>query len=224
MPEIYESDRDEVEKLQKWWAENGRTTTVGLVLGLGGVFGWTAWQTHQTNRAEAASALYAQVVHAAAADRFEDVQNRADTLLAEYAGTGYAVLTTLYLAKAALVDGRRDEAMAHLTWVLDNASEPEYRLIARLRLARLALDADDTDRAWQLLAEENVGTDPAALAYEANLADLRGDVLVAQGRPEEARQAYQSALDGFGEASPEGLRLRLKLDALGNFTIPPGDA
>ena len=74
-------------------------------------------------------------------DKFEDVRKHGDVLMTEFPDSGYAPLTALYLAKAALADKRPDEATAHLTWVKGNAPLPELQLVATTRLARLALDA-----------------------------------------------------------------------------------
>jgi predicted negative regulator of RcsB-dependent stress response len=45
-------------------------------------------------------------------------------------------------------------------------------------------------------------------------ADRRGDILAAQGKREEARAAWQSAIDGLGTANPLTQVVQLKLDAL----------
>jgi predicted negative regulator of RcsB-dependent stress response len=46
-------------------------------------------------------------------------------------------------------------------------------------------------------------------------ADLKGDLLVAQGKREEARAAYQLALDRSDAGSPMRQIIQLKLDAVG---------
>jgi len=49
-------------------------------------------------------------------------------------------------------------------------------------------------------------------------ADLRGDILLAQGNAVEARSAYQLALDKSEAASTYRATIQLKLDALGEAT------
>jgi predicted negative regulator of RcsB-dependent stress response len=54
----------------------------------------------------------------------------------------------------------------------------------------------------------------------ARFADLKGDILVAQGKPAEARVAYKAAVDALSTAvKPESSTLReiaqAKLDAIG---------
>ena len=52
-----ETDEEQVEKLKKWWQENGRAVITGLVLGVVGLFGYRYWVDQQEATAEAASAL-----------------------------------------------------------------------------------------------------------------------------------------------------------------------
>ena len=60
----YETDEEQLEALKKWWAENGKAVLVGVVLGLGAIFGWRGWISHEQGRSEAASALYEEVINA----------------------------------------------------------------------------------------------------------------------------------------------------------------
>ena len=83
-------------------------------------------------------------------------------------------------------------------------------MAARLRLAGILLDEKKYDEALKLLSAKS--TD----AYAALYADLKGDVLAAQGKPAEARAAYQLALDKSAAASQYRALIELKLDALGD--------
>ena len=213
MLEVQDSDAETVEKMKKWWDENGRTTVVGLVIGLGGVFGWSGYNTFQEQSAEAASLLYQQVVTSAEQDKFEDVRKHGDVLMTEFPDSGYAPLTALYLAKAALADKRPDEATAHLTWVKGNAPLPELQLVATTRLARLALDAGKLDEAQALLD----GAEPGK--FKNMFAIVRGDLLLKQGKPAEARKAYEEAMEELSIGNGEYQRLRLKLDDLGTLNV-----
>ena len=49
-------------------------------------------------------------------------------------------------------------------------------------------------------------------------ADLKGDILLAQGNGADARSAYQLALDRSEAGSPYRATLQLKLDSLGEAT------
>ena len=61
--------------------------------------------------------------------------------------------------------------------------------IARLRLATLALDQGDLDWADQLLTSQRTG------GFESRYDELRGDIFAARNDLNNARNAYQSALE-----------------------------
>jgi predicted negative regulator of RcsB-dependent stress response len=52
-------------------------------------------------------------------------------------------------------------------------------------------------------------------AFAPRFDDLKGDVLLAQGKPAEARAAYQAAFGKMQEDNPYRSIVELKLDALG---------
>jgi predicted negative regulator of RcsB-dependent stress response len=54
-----------------------------------------------------------------------------------------------------------------------------------------------------------------AVAYDALYANLKGDILIAQGNRAEARAAYQSALDKSEARGTFRQLVQVKLDALG---------
>jgi predicted negative regulator of RcsB-dependent stress response len=61
---------------------------------------------------------------------------------------------------------------------------------------------------------------PPDESFAARYADLKGDILVAQGKPDDARLAYKAAVDALGAATKiEAVTLReiaqAKLDAVG---------
>jgi predicted negative regulator of RcsB-dependent stress response len=54
--------------------------------------------------------------------------------------------------------------------------------------------------------------------YKAEVADRKGDVLVAQNKTAEARVAFQSALEAMDKKNPGRQLVQIKLDALGGST------
>ncbi|PAX98605.1 hypothetical protein CKW48_02190 [Bordetella pertussis] len=92
-------------------------------------------------------------------------------------------------------------------WLAAQAKQLALQPVARLRLAGILLDQKQYDAA---LAQLN--NPPASFA--ALFADRRGDVLAAQGKRDEARAAWQSAIDGLGTSNPLTQVVQLKLDAL----------
>jgi predicted negative regulator of RcsB-dependent stress response len=115
----------------------------------------------------------------------------------------------LTAAKLQALKGQTDAAKASLAWVADNAVEDEIRTVARLRLAGVQTDAKQYDEALKSLdAARSAGFEPL-------VADRRGDVLMAQGKKDEAQAAYQVAWKGLGEKLDYRRLVEAKLTALG---------
>jgi predicted negative regulator of RcsB-dependent stress response len=83
--------------------------------------------------------------------------------------------------------------------------DPALAEIQRLRLARLQLMGGKADDALATLASI---ADPL---YPAQVGELRGDIHVARGKPEEAQKAYEQAMTSLDEATPMRRLVELKL-------------
>lgn len=209
-----DTEQEELETLQKWWKENGRSAVVGLVLGLGGVFGWTAWQSRAEATAERVSVVYQSMVEMAASDDHAEALLRADQIIRDQPDSEYAALAGLLGAKSAFAVGRMDDANRLLGWVVGNASRAELRDLARIRSARLLRQQDEPEEALAMLTE--VGTPAFAAAVE----ELRGDILVDDRQSEAAARAYETALASDSMTSGTRARLQMKLDDLGRSDRP----
>jgi len=205
-----DTEQEELEALQKWWKENGRAVVVGLVLGLGGVFGWTAWQSRAEATAEQVSMVYQSMVEMAASDDHAEALLRADRIIREQPDSEYAALAGLLGAKSAFAIDRTDDANRFLGWVVENASRAELRDVARIRSARLLLHQGEPDAAIAMLAEISTS------AFAATVEELRGDILIDDRQSEAAAKAYETALASDSMTSGTRARLQMKLDDLGH--------
>ena len=208
-------DEEQVEALKKWWSENGKSVLAGLGIGLASVLGWSSWQTWQRSQAELASVRYEQLVNDATADKHEQALSQAEALAEEFPDSAYASLASLIAARAAVQTNDPDKAMQHLRWVVEHAAFPELVPIARLRLARLMIDAREYDGA---LAE--LGRVESA-PFHDRVKELQGDIHQARGDRAAARESYETVL-ADAELSPSTrVRVRMKLDDLGEGSSPP---
>lgn len=185
---VHLSEEEQVEALKKWWKENGKSVVAGVVIGLGGVFGWQAWTQHQQATAEQASAQFEQLNQSVAVGA-PQAEQHAKAIIQDYQGTAYAVFAALELAKVKVEQGDTATAKAQLQWAMDNADDASLKQIARLRMVRVLLGDGDADGASSILAGA------PADSYKAELAELRGDIAAAKGDFSAARQAYQEALN-----------------------------
>ncbi|MDX1595065.1 MAG: tetratricopeptide repeat protein [Gammaproteobacteria bacterium] len=209
--DVYETEREQVEALRKWWQENGKALIIGVVLGLGGLFGYRAWQDHVTATAESAADLHAGLVAAVEQGQHATVIAESARLRNEFGDTPYAALGTLAEARVLVADGDPEAARASLQWVIEHADQPDVVDVARLRLARLLFALGEYDAARARLAEV------PAERFAAEVAELRGDLLREADQPEAAREAY---LEALGAESENRAIVQMKLDELGLEPAP----
>lgn len=188
MVDVNLSEEEQVEALKKWWKENGKSVIAGIVLGLGGVFGWQYWTQHQRGVAEQASRQFEQLVDSVETGSPAAVA-QAEELIAGHEGSAYAVFAALNLAKVKFQQGDVEGAKAQLRWVMSDADDQSLRQIARLRLARLLLDAGSVDEAVGLIEQAPADN------FRGDFAELRGDIALHKGDRAAARAAYLEALE-----------------------------
>ena len=211
-------EQEQLAQLKHFWSRYGNLITWLLIIVFGAFAAWNGWQWWQREQAAKAGALYDEVERAAQAKDAALAVRAFNDLKDRYGGTAYAEQGGLLAAKVAYEQGKTDEARASLSWVADHATEVEYRTIARLRLAALLLDAKQYDAALKQL------DDAKAKTFEPLVADRRGDVLLAQGRKDEARSAYQQAWAAMDPSIEYRRLIEAKLTALGAAPAASGAA
>ncbi len=206
----YDLDEQErLDELKAWWKRWGNLVLIGLAVVVAAAAGWRYWQTRTVTQSLEAAAVYEKLVQSLSANDAKGAREAGSLLIDQYPGTAYAPRAALLLAK--LNAGAKDlkSAQAQLEWVVANSKEPAVRDLARLRLAGVQLDQQQYDAALKTLAASHSD------AYAPRFDDLKGDVLLAQGKPAEARTAYQAAFGKLKEDNPYRSIVELKLDALG---------
>ncbi|MCB1961042.1 MAG: tetratricopeptide repeat protein [Rhodocyclaceae bacterium] len=205
-------EQEQLAEMKAWWAQYGQLISTLVVAVAVASLSWQGWQWYQRKQSAEAAALYSVVQRAAAQNDAAAARQATGQILEKFDATAYAPMAALLSAKVQIAAGDAANAALPLQWVADHAAEPTLRDIARLRLAAIKLGAGELDAAQAALAA------PMAPMLGARYHDLRGDVLVAAGKPEEARTAYQAAIDAAGEINAAGDRsvdiIRLKRDAL----------
>ena len=202
------AEDEQTEKIRHWWKKNGPAIIVGLVLGIGSVAGYQGWGVYQTRQAEAASDLYQKMLRSLEDEALTRVRESADRLISKYGSTAYADAASLMLAKLDVEAGHLEQAGHHLSRVIDHSKDSSMHHIARLRLATLALDQGDLDWADQLLTSQR--TD----GFESRYDELRGDIFADRGDLNNARNAYQSALENAVAGSVAAQILERKLNSV----------
>jgi predicted negative regulator of RcsB-dependent stress response len=201
-------EQERIAELKAWWEDNRwfvLGAVVAVIVAFAGYRGWQYWSAHE---AEDAASMYAPVAEAASGKDVKKIVDVANALRGKHPGSFYATQAALVAAKAAFDAGNLDEAKTQLQWVMDKGVD-EHRGIARLRLAAVLLEQKKYDDALKVL-DGNKDE-----AFTALVADLRGDVMLAQGRQDEARAAYKLAVDKSDPRNPVRTIAETKLNALG---------
>ena len=180
-------EQEQLDELKAFWKQYGNLITWVLILALGAFAAWNAWNWWQRDQGAKAGAMFEELDRAVAAGDAARAAIVFGDLKERYPRTAFAQQGGLVAARLLFEKGQIETARATLSWVAANAVEDEYRTAARLRLAGLLIDAKKYDEALQQLDEAK------APSFEALVADRRGDVLLAQGKRDQARAAFQVA-------------------------------
>lgn len=203
-------EREQLDELKAWWRQYGNFVLLVVAAAALSVAAIQGWRYYRHSQAVAAVTLYSQLDRAERAGDYKQVRELAGELAQRYGATPYAVFGALSAARASFDTGDLAGAKSQLQWVIEHTREDEIKDLARLRLAGVLLDEKNTAEALKLV--EGKPADAMAGLY----ADLKGDILVAQGKTAEARSAYQLALDRSEANSPYRATIQIKLDALGD--------
>jgi len=209
MSDLYDT-HEQGERVKSWLAENGSAIVMGLVLAFGLMFGFKQFQSWETSKRQQASAEYQVMLDLLEADNMDAAVPNYEVLKAEFPKSAYTSMASLMMAKSRLQAGQIDLAAAALTHAMEYAQPEPMKVIARERLARVRLSQGDTDTAEKLLdgAGSNVG-------FEAQFAELRGDIHLAKGETDLAIKSYQDSLAQLEEGVGNRVYLTIKLEALG---------
>lgn len=207
------TEEEQVEALRRWWAENGTSTIVAIVLAAAAIVGWRHWGNYRETEAVNASVIYQSMQDAIeeaqtrpdSSELFMAVRSSAEQLIAEYGNSAYADYARLTLARLAVEEGDYESAAATLQDVVDAADTDTIKWVATLRLARLKIEMKDLDGASALVTTKV----PEAFAGQA--LELKGDIQRARSDIDGARAAYEDAIELMqSEAHKELVRMKLQ--------------
>lgn len=206
----YDLDEQErLDELKAWWKRWGNLVMLGLAVVIAAAAGWRYWQNRTVTQSLEAATVYEKLTQSLAANDVKGAREAGAMLIDQYKGTAYAPRAALLLAKLNVAGQDLKSAQAQLEWAAANSKEPAVKDLAHLRLAGVQLDQKQYDAALKTLS----GTHSDAFAFRFH--DLKGDVLLVQGKQADARAAYQAAFSKMQEDNPYRTIVELKLDSLG---------
>jgi predicted negative regulator of RcsB-dependent stress response len=218
MAQLDFEEQEQLDQIKAFWKRHGNLILGLLIAVLVSYLGWNQWEQRQRSQALQASAMYDELDKAATARDLPKAAQVFSDLKSRYPKTLFTQQAGLLLARVQFDAKQPDDARASLTWVSDNATTDEYKALARLRLAGMLMEAKKFDEALALL-----GQAPAP-AFEALVADRRGDVLLAMGKQTEAVTAYNQAWKAMDTQVGYRRVIEGKLGALGVSVDAPAAA
>lgn len=202
-------EQEQLDALKQFWKQYGALVITLAFLVLVTFAGVKAWNYYQRGQSEQASALFGKFEEAVRKNDVSLIGSLGAEIIDKYGSTAYGPMAALLLARSNYDNGDPAAAATRLQWAIDKARDDETAALARLRLAGIRLDEKKHDEALALLDAKH------APAFAPLYADLRGDVLAAQGKLAEARAAYKLALEkGLPNSNYRNV-VQIKLDALG---------
>ena len=202
-------EQEQIATLKAWWDKYGNLVTWLVTAVLVAYASWTGWNYWQRSQSAKAAVLYEELVKAVESNDAAKRARASADLKDKFNGTAYAQMGALVAARAAFDAADLKAAKAELLWVAENGKNDEFKAIARIRLAGVLLDEKAYDEGLKTLS----GDFPDQFA--ALVADRRGDLYVGSNKLDDARAAYQMALDKTEVKNPARSLIQLKLDAVG---------
>jgi len=202
-------EQEQLDQLKHFWNTWGTLISSVLIVVAGSAAAWNGYQYWQNRQATQAAALFDAVDVAARSGDKSRMEQAFGDLKSKYASTTQAGQAGLAFAKSLQDAGNADGAKEALVWVAEQSGDEGLKALARLRLASVLMDQKNYDEALKQVS----GSFPPEFASVA--ADRKGDVLLLQGKRQEAIAEYTKAYKGFEEGAEYRRLVEIKLNALG---------
>lgn len=206
---MYETDQEQIEAIKNWWNQNGNWVIGAVIVFFASYAGYNWYVSSAEQHRQDASATYQKLLLNITSES-PDPAERATLvriLKTDFTDLTYATMTALLQAKSAVDAGDYELALTELAWAQKHADDALMPVIL-YRTAMVQYQLGNLDAGLQTLNEIK-GDGHQALTFE-----LKGDILLARGNPDEARAAYQAALDVSSQQSINNPFLKIKLDDL----------
>lgn len=197
----------EQEQAHAWIRKFFLPVIIGGVLALVFTFGWRYWKNHQLAEIENASLLFSDIKQKIEIGEWTLTEEQlANDLLRRYGDTVYGYFTELTLARFLFERGDIQRAKEYLKSAVARPVDILYKQLAALRLSSIYYSLGEHDQALSLIDRWSEGS-----SFVGQFEELRGDILIKEGKEQEARTAFQAAvLHNGGRIKSESLELKLK--------------
>ena len=173
--------------LQKLIFENYLYIVSGLVLGVIIVGSYKYYNFTIEEKSAEAGDLY-EILSNTSDD--EEIYNISEKIIEEYNDTVYSVFTRLYLAKYYLGKNDFQKAQSHLSFIIDNDFNKNYKELAKIRLSRVYISQDNYKKALEVINTVDESSSFISMIYE-----IKGDISKFKNNNKKALEYYEKALE-----------------------------
>ena len=201
-------EQEQLDTLKAWWKEHGQKVQWALIAGLAiltAVQGWKYYKHQQNSQAS----VQFEALQQLDTTNIKAIRSASAQIMEKYAGTSYAARAALLAAHVNYKANDRKSAVAQLEWVINNGKDDTVKTIAMLQLAGIRFEDKQYDAALKVLEPKHDE------GFDGLVADLKGDILAAAGKNDEARKAYEDALKKLDDKASFRKFTQQKLDTLG---------
>jgi predicted negative regulator of RcsB-dependent stress response len=204
----YLTEQEQIQQLKNWIKQYGLTVVSGVLIAILLTTGYKYWQDYRNKVLLHASSIYDEMLTLRAQNNAAGSLVQTNKLLSHYKNTPYAQMAALALARNDVSNKDYAAAQKELNWVINHSSDKSIQEIARARIARIDLAMNQPEAALKLL---NTIKDPAFAGLDD---EIRGDALLQEHKPAEARAAYGKAITEIPNAEVNRPILIMKYDNL----------
>ena len=201
-----EYDDFEQEQIVKDWIKNNWfTITLGIVLGLGGVFGLNFYKSSQQEARYKIANQYKSFIDVMELSEFDEAKTLLTEFEAESGSNFYTIEAHLLLAKQFIKNNDLEKAADELNSVI--AAKPDQLMteFVKLRLARINNALAKHDDALAL-------TNSISIESLKSIAkEIEGDALIAKGEYDKAIAAFEESIEnGEGYSGKSNIEMKIE--------------
>lgn len=203
------NEQEQIANVKYFWRDWGKYIAALVVVLILGYVGSSVYTWHQQSQAQQAAAVYETFTNAVESNNTQLIYKTADDLVQNLPKTEYASMAALQAAKTAFNQKDFAKSEKYLNWTKDNSNDKSLQSIATLRLASVYIDENQFDKAREMLKTKH------DLAFDGLFYEGRGDMYIAQGDLNKARDAYKEGLQKAANDPSTQQAIQMKLDIIG---------
>ena len=173
------------ERVISWFEENYKGLLIGLVLGLGILYGYKFFLSNQNSYQLELSSQYDIAINDYNSGNSKTIIDFSNKNIIDNPNNTYTLLSSLYSAKKMYIDNNYEQAHKYLNHIINNSSDDEITELAKYRKAKIFFDQNKYNEAHVILGD-------APENYQH--AELKGDLYFIQKNYNKAIEFYNIVL------------------------------